>query len=331
MGLGEVFSATWKDYKKNFKLVLKAYWWFNILPFIIFGILALVLIFIILSSLKLPAMENLALLSNLTASINNPTSLTGSAISNSRDSAGFGQIIGAFVIFIMSISVVFLVISIISALFLYPPIYYASFYNEKGKMSFRQAAKGGVHYFWKFLGLGILIFLIIFLFFVPAILSIIVDVVIWTFLSLALKVVLVLLSIGLFILAIIFAIYFGISWLFSPYVLIRENTGVTEAMKRSKFIVKGNWWKVLGYSLLIGLIAAGISGVFAIPSMIIGFVLNILYGILEFTNLSAAVLVLVLKEILSFIFTKAAAIITVPASIFFFKNFYLEMRKSVKK
>ena len=330
MGLGEVFSATWQDYKKNFKLVLKTYWWFNILPFIIFGILALIFILIILTSLKLPAMENLALISNLTSNLNSPAGFTGSAISNSGDLTGLGQMVGVLAVFFI-IAVIYIIIGVILSIFLYLTLYYASFYNEKGKMTFKQAAKGGVHYFWRFLGLGILIFLIICLLFLPGTLSIVASVIFWNFINLGFKIGLVLLSIALFILAIIFALYLGIAWVFSPYILVRENTGIIEAMKRSKFIVKGNWWKTLGYSLLIGLIMGGISFAFAIPSMIIGLVLNLLYGMLVFINIPAAILVLVFKEIISFVFSAAAAIITIPAGIFFFKNFYLEMRKKVKK
>jgi len=330
MGLGEVFSATWQDYKKNFKLVLKTYWWFNILPFIIFGILALIFILIILTSLKLPAMENLALISNLTSNLNSPAGFTGSAISNSGDLTGLGQMVGVLAVFFI-IAVIYIIIGVILSIFLYLTLYYASFYNEKGKMTFKQAAKGGVHYFWRFLGLGILIFLIICLLFLPGTLSIVASVIFWNFINLGFKIGLVLLSIALFILAIIFALYLGIAWVFSPYILVRENTGIIEAMKRSKFIVKGKWWKTLGYSLLIGLIAGGISFAFAIPSMIIGLVLNLLYGMLVFINIPAAILVLVFKEIISFVFSAAAAIITIPAGIFFFKNFYLEMRKKVKK
>lgn len=81
-----------------------------------------------------------------------------------------------------------------------------SIFKENTKMSFGKALKGGLSYFWKYLGLFLL---------------------------------LIILLIPLFVLLIIPEIIFSIYWSFSIFVLMRENTSIWQSMKRSKLIVKG--------------------------------------------------------------------------------------------
>jgi len=117
--------------------------------------------------------------------------------------------------------------------------------------------------------------------------------------------------VGLYLLFIIPGIIFTVYWVFAAYVLIGENAGVTESMKRSKAIVKGRWWRVFGYYLLLMLVFIGISLIFSIPG-------SILRAIFQ-------------SEIIYDIFSLASYSITVPLGILFLKNFYLDLKATKKK
>jgi hypothetical protein len=95
-----------------------------------------------------------------------------------------------------------------------------AFSNEK-ELSLKQIFNFTKKHFWKYFGLSLLLFI-----------------------SLA----------GLFFLLIIPAIIFFVYWAFSSYVLINENKGIKESMRKSKELVKGRWWSVFGFFLLLCLI-----------------------------------------------------------------------------
>jgi hypothetical protein len=65
-------------------------------------------------------------------------------------------------------------------------------------------------------------------------------------------------------------IFLAISLILSPVVLVLEDTGIGESMKRSIYFTKGYWWRTLGYMLVIGIVYTIISMVFSIPGMILG-------------------------------------------------------------
>lgn len=71
--------------------------------------------------------------------------------------------------------------------------------------------------------------------------------------------------IGLAILLIVPAIYFGVLWAFTMYLIMDDNLSNMAALKASKEIVSGRWWKVLGNSLAFGLVAGIIASVISIP------------------------------------------------------------------
>src|SRR5258706_8350382 len=58
---------------------------------------------------------------------------------------------------------------------------------------------------------------------------------------------------GGFLLLIIPGIYLAIAYSFSQYALFSDNKRGMEALRASKFYVKGNWWGVFGRGLLFGL------------------------------------------------------------------------------
>ena len=116
---------------------------------------------------------------------------------------------------------------------------------------------------------------------------------------------------GLYLLLIIPGIIFTIYWIFAAYILVGENADIIESMKRSKAVVRGRWWKVFGYCLLLLLVFMGISLLFSIPGSILGAIFQ--------------------STVVSDIFSLASYIITIPLGILFLKNFYLDLKTGLKK
>ena len=132
---------------------------------------------------------------------------------------------------------IILLVIIILGVIMGASLIYLAVNNKKGKMGFGEAVKGGLGYFWKYLGLSIVMMFFLML---------------------------------LFLLLVIPGIIFMIYWLFAFYVLVAEDKGIMASLSRSKELVKGRWWGVFGYSLLFFLIIIGISFAFSIPSGILG-------------------------------------------------------------
>ncbi len=65
------------------------------------------------------------------------------------------------------------------------------------------------------------------------------------------------------------AVYLGIAWALAVYVAVIENEGAFASLQRSRELVKGNWWRVLGVTFLVGLIVILVQFIFAIPSVLL--------------------------------------------------------------
>jgi len=52
-----------------------------------------------------------------------------------------------------------------------------------------------------------------------------------------------------------FAIYFYIKWLFVTHSILFEGKNVPESLSKSGELVNNNWWRILGYTIVIALIA----------------------------------------------------------------------------
>ena len=116
---------------------------------------------------------------------------------------------------------------------------------------------------------------------------------------------------GLFLLFIIPAIIFYIYWIFGAYVLIGENKRIIESLRRSRLIVRGRWWRVLGYGLLLMLVFIAIIIIFLIPGSILGTLFQ--------------------STAISNIFSLGAYLIIFPLGILFLKNFYLDLKANLRK
>ena len=70
------------------------------------------------------------------------------------------------------------------------------------------------------------------------------------------------LAVGLMAITIIgipVAIYLGVRWFFVIHAVQIEGSGITESLSRSSKLVEGNWWRVFGIMLVVGLIVWVIS------------------------------------------------------------------------
>lgn len=170
------------------------------------------------------------------------------------------QITLSFILFI----IVFCII--LGVLYFWVAIAYTYIALEDKKLSFDAVFKYARKNFWRYVGMTLLVIICL---------------------------------IPLYILLVIPGIIFTVFWAsFSDYILLKENTGAWESMKRSKALVKGRWWLVFGYGLLF---------------MVIFFVVSWVLGLLPFVGSIGSLLVLT------------------PLLILFFKNFYLDLKKNPAK
>lgn len=136
---------------------------------------------------------------------------------------------------------------------------------------------------------------------------------IWFFIVVAFF--LMLLFLALIIPGIIFAIY----WSVAIFVYFDGKKTVIESLRVSFSMIKGNWWKIFGYSLLMVFL-------YVITSLIFGLIsLSTELSIYSLENPSAKLLILnvILNSISNFLYN----LIIIPFSILFYKNIYIELKK----
>lgn len=105
----------------------------------------------------------------------------------------------------------------------------------------------------------------------------------WTLL-IATMIIMLICLLGLTLLLIIPGIIFSVFWIFTVYVVILEDKSFFQAMKYSKKIVEGRWWKTFGIIILFGfmavlvtLILTGILGIFYLitgQGFVVAFIVN---------------------------------------------------------
>ena len=77
----------------------------------------------------------------------------------------------------------------------------------------------------------------------------------WPYLGSSLLLMITIAVLAITIIGIPFAIYFGIRWGFYAQAVLIEETSATNALKRSRELVKGAWWHVFGIILAIFLLS----------------------------------------------------------------------------
>ncbi len=176
---------------------------------------------------------------------------------------------------VYSVVLLFLVVIIFAFISAFPYFGLISACSKKDKYSFGELFDSGAENYWRLLGFCIVLSVFSFL---------------------------------LFILFIIPGIIFSIYWIFSVYIFAGQKKGILASMKESRKIVRGKWWRVFGYYLLMALIVVGFFFVFWILGLIVS----------SFAFLSGLV------GFISSIFYHS---LVAPFSIIFLKNFYLQIKK----
>lgn len=100
-------------------------------------------------------------------------------------------------------------------------------------------------------------------------------------------IVMVFFTICLYLLLVIPGIIFSVYWVFAMFFLVGKDMKILESLGASFDLVRGRWWRVFGYGLLLLLIAMPVLIISAfIPgaSLVLNFVIGI-YGVIFFKNL----------------------------------------------
>jgi hypothetical protein len=133
--------------------------------------------------------------------------------------------------------------------------------------------------------------------------------------------------VGLFLLLIIPGIIFSIYWIFGVYVLYDEREGILKSLKKSRNIVRGRWWGVLGNGILITLIGV----VFSLVISLILLPTQIFMMMQNSGSIAIPYWIFMVNLFLGYILDFVTTLVFVPFSILFFKNFYLDLKSSKKK
>lgn len=297
----DLLKDTLEDYKKNFKILFKTFFWLYILPTILVFSFVFILIFPYIGSIS---------------------SFNSSAIAETITKNMFSDTNNGITSSVVLLVILIVALTIFISYILHLTFYFISVQPESNKATLKQIVKGSFRYFWKFLGLIILISFLLLLFFLPAIIIFIVLSQVWQAIDTIVKVILILSGIILGAGGLTLAVYLGVLWRFSPYILFKENKKIIDSIKTSKFIVNRRWWRVFFYSILIGLITLAISWILAIPQSVLSFLIT------SIGTINAAYYMILFA--VSFIIGLISKIIITPLSILFFKNFYTELRKTRK-
>lgn len=127
----------------------------------------------------------------------------------------------------------------------------------------------------------------------------------------------------LFIALIIPGLIFSIYWCLSSYIFLDKKEGILGSLKQSRKMIKGRWWKTLGYSLLIGLIVV----VFAVMVSVIQLPTIILNSIHIMNGTQISSVLFGISSLLELIVNFITYLVGIPLTIFLFKNMYLKLKK----
>jgi len=239
-GFWELFGDSISEYGSKFVIILKTFLFLYLIPFVIFGLV----IWGVLSA-------NLGGKSSALDLIASEGGIQGIFNIAFGNWAAMGAMIVLFIV-IFLLAIVFIV------------LLYSSFINisfaKDGKIGFKKVFNTSKKYFWKYLGLGIVLAILLTI---------------------------------LYLLLVIPGIIFTVYWAFAAFILIKENVNIGESMKRSKALVRGKWWRVFGYLLLVYII-------YFIVAFVVGF-------IPIFADL-------------------VSMLVLTPFVVIFLKNFYLELK-----
>ncbi len=340
MGIESVISKSWGEFKKSIKLSLKISLWFLIIPLLVCFLILLIFIIPYLSNVDLASFQNFSNQSfnqeykgDITyksflvftgKSINclseNSSDLNCSFLDESEIPKTNNYIpifIIMFIFIILPILYLFLFLTSII-------IFYNAINNEKGIMKFKEAVKGGLSYFWRFIGI---ILIILFIYFGVLIVGFLLGLIIY-FLKLPILVN-VLFYIFLIILGFIIMFYYFVNIFFAPFILVKENKGVFESISLSFKLVKNRWWKSFGLILLFTLILYPVMIVTGILFNIPFYLFYILLLISFYAgSVSLLISLIVIFGIILLVLFGVVNAINYTAMTLIYKNLYLELKNN---
>jgi len=237
-GFGDLFKESFSELKEKFTPIFKSFLFLYLIP--------MAIVFVIFMGLFVAG----------SFASDEGANITGIAISDFN----FGSVVsavlvgGGFSYGLIVVGFILVIILVVLMILLSISYLYIALFGKK-QMSFKHIFGAARTYFWRYVGLCILL----------AILLVI-----------------------LFILFIIPGIIFFVYWLFAAYVLMNEKLSPWDSMKRSKQIVKGRWWRTFGILLLIGVIVSFASLIIGLIPLIGGLVTSLLltpFSIIFFKNM----------------------------------------------
>lgn len=201
---------------------------------------------------------------------------------------------------------IYLAFSLIASLigvFAYVGIVGGSLFGDTFKV--KEAIKSGTRFYLRALGVFIVLSLLLL---VPILLT--------SLLSVMFQSMWVLIALILLVPAFVVAVY----WALGIFVLIDRDEGMFRALQGSAAIIRGNWWRTLGYALVLGIIVFAISYIFNTILLYLGL---LLFSII-FANYLTAFLITgigwtILMQLVS-------VMVIVPLSILYLKNYYQALR-----
>ncbi|MBR9705604.1 hypothetical protein GOV14_01075 [Candidatus Pacearchaeota archaeon] len=301
-GLSKIFADSFKEYKLGFWDYAKIIFLLSFVPAIIFAFV------------------------NIVAQNQYPTVFTefneSSGITFEESFSGYFQP-GAinFTVALIVLAILGLILSII----LFATLTYKSLNpKKKSKESLKNGMKYAGAYFWML----VLQFLVLGLFAIGAfsffgyLSSLLANPAIN-----ATSIIFLILFLIISIVSLIFGAAATIYWMFNNYFLIDKNTGILKSFSESYRLVKKRWWLTLSYFLLFVGIIIVFFIIFMIPTFIIGVLTALPDALGAQITMTLSLIFAFIEEVLSYV----ANLFIMPAGYIFFKNLYVEYKKTKPK
>lgn len=323
MGLSELFRDSFSDYGKSWKIFLKLGVWLLLIGAIPF----------FLGAAGIETYSHFVMGDDF-GDFMQSGSLTGNAVITTFAVAGenFPGSTAFVLIPLVLVTLFFLFMYLFFIVLFFSSVTYVAIYNKNGKMSVRDALRGGLRFFWRYLGWFLLIVLIVIGLFIPGGVLLLITILTWGGLTLGLKVLLVILTILVFLACFILMIYLMVRWSFSSYIFVGENSGVIEAMRRSVRLVRGHWWMVFAFMFLLSIISSSVSFLISIASFLSSILFELMKSGATYLGAGWYFIVAALSSIFDQILTATVWVTVSVFTLLFFKNLYLELKnKPIKR
>lgn len=309
MGFGKIFQQSIKDYKINIKTILTVMFVFFFIPYIIlfavnygYSSSETGKTFATESDAIRIQLENYDLSGKTNLSEQDKQAIT--ALNNQQLELLIKQ--GPY----LSLSLVLFIISLFVGYFGIIGIMAASF---KPKFRYSDSVKGAKKFYWKSIGLIVLIFVFVLLIALVGGITIALGIALLSVSNL-IGFVFVLLIALLFL---SFFIWISVDLTFSNFILINENKSISSSLSGSFKLLKGKWWATFGKFILFGLCNLVIFALMLLIFYLIGgYTSNSIDSLGMTSSLNGLIWNLVMYFVLC------------PIYILFIKNMYLELKKN---